>query len=77
MNATDRIRYFSIVAKLNKGLFDDITEDEYHWLQKNPTVLKNINNSRKKQEILNKSEGSQDTIEEILFVLDLSDRMYR
>lgn len=77
MNATDRIRYFSIVAKLNKGLFDDITEDEYRWLQKNPTVLKNINTSRKKQEILNKSEGSQDTIEEILFVLDLSDRMYR
>ena len=77
MNATDRIKYFSIVSKINKGQFGDITEDEYHWLQKNPMVLKRINTARKKQEILNKSEGSQDTIEEILFVLDLSDRMYR
>lgn len=77
MNATDRIKYFSIVNKINKGKFDDITQDEYLWLQKNPNVLKKMNQVRKKREILNASKGTIDTIEEILFILDLSDRMYR
>lgn len=77
MNATDRIKYFSIVSKINKGNFDDITQDEYLWLQKNPNVLKEMNQVRKKREILNSSKGTMNTIEEILFVLDLSDRMYR
>jgi len=77
MNATDRIKYFSIVSKINKGNFDDITQDEYLWLQKNPNVLKKMNQVRKKREILNSSKGTMNTIEEILFILDLSDRMYR
>lgn len=77
MNATDRIKYFSIVSKINKGNFDDITQDEYLWLKKNPNVLKEMNQVRKKREILNDSKGTMNTIEEILFVLDLSDRMYR
>ena len=77
MNATDRIKYFSIVSKINKGNFDDITQDEYLWLKKNPNVLKEMNQVRKKREILNSSKGTMNTIEEILFVLDLSDRMYR
>jgi hypothetical protein len=77
MNATDRIKYFSIVTKINKGQFDDITDDEYLWLKKNPKVLKEINTVRKKREILKSSQGTLDTIEEILFILDLSDRMYR
>jgi hypothetical protein len=77
MNATDRIKYFSIVTKINKGQFDDITDDEYLWLKNNPKVLKEMNAVRKKREILKSSQGTLDTIEEILFVLDLSDRMYR
>lgn len=77
MNATDRIKYFSIVSKINKGNFDDITKDEYLWMKKNPNVLKEMNSARKKIDILKSSKGSIDTIEEILFILDLSDRMYR
>lgn len=77
MNATDRIKRFSIINKINKGNFDDITNEEYLWLKNNPDVLKEMNQARKKREILNSSQGAQGTIEEILFVLDLSDRMYR
>lgn len=77
MNATDRIKRFSIINKVNKGNFDDITNEEYLWLKNNPDVLKEMNQARKKREILNSSQGAQGTIEEILFVLDLSDRMYR
>lgn len=77
MNAKERIKYFSIVNKINKGLWDDITKDDYEWLQKNPDVIKNIKTSREKIDILNKCEGASGTIEEILFVLDLSDRMRR
>ena len=77
MNASDRIKYFSIVSKINKGQFDDIDPDEYTWLQSNPHVLKDMNLIRKKEEILQKCMGIHGTVEEILFSLDLSDRMYR
>lgn len=77
MRASDRIKYFSIVSKINKGQFDDIAPDEYAWLQSNPHVLKDMNLTRKKEEILQKSVDCHGTVEEILFSLDLSDRMYR
>ena len=77
MNASDRIKYFSIVSKINKGRLDDINPDEFALLQKNPNILKDMNLTRKKEEILQKSMGCQGTVEEILFSLDLSDRMYR
>ena len=63
--------------KINKGEFDSITPEEYSWLQKNPKLLKDMSKVRKKRDIINSSKGSADTIEEILFILDLSDRMYR
>jgi len=77
MNASDRINYYNIVSKVNNGSFDDIEPEEYLWLQNNPHVLKNMNLSRKKEEILQKCAGIHGTVEEILFSLDLSDRMYR
>ena len=49
MRASDRIKYFSIVSKINKGQFDDIAPDEYVWLQSNPHVLKDMNLTRKKK----------------------------
>tara|TARA_Y100001936_G_C15773380_1_gene507431 strand:+ start:456 stop:689 length:234 start_codon:yes stop_codon:yes gene_type:complete len=77
MRASDRIKYFSIVSKINSGQLSDIQPDEYSWLQENPHILRDMNLSRKKEEILQKSDGIHGTIEEILFSLDLSDRMYR
>lgn len=49
MNATDRIKYFSIVSKINKGEFDSITPEEYSWLQKNPKLLKDMSKVRKRE----------------------------
>lgn len=77
MNAKERIKYFSIVNKINKNLWDEITKEDYEWLQKNPDVIKNIKMSREKIDIISKCDGASGTIEEILFVLDLSDRMRR
>ena len=77
MRASDRIKYLSIISKINSGQFDEIDSEEYSWLQKNPNILKDMNIIRKKQEILQKSTGIHGTVEEILFSLDLSDRMYR
>jgi hypothetical protein len=77
MNASDKIKYYSIVSKVNNGLLDDIEPEEYLWLQNNPHVLRNMNLTRKKEGILQKCAGIRGTVEEIIFSLDLSDRMYR
>ncbi len=50
MNASDKIKYYSIVSKVNNGLLDDIEPEEYLWLQNNPHVLRNMNLTRKRKE---------------------------
>jgi hypothetical protein len=77
MNAKDRINYFSVIDKINKGKIDSLSNDEMEWLGDNQEVVSDIKKERNKRSILKNSPGIQDTIEEILFVLDLSDRMYR
>lgn len=77
MNAKDRINYFSVIDKINKGKIDSLSNDEMEWLRNNQEVVSDIKKERNKRSILKNSPGIQDTIEEILFVLDLSDRMYR
>jgi hypothetical protein len=77
MNAKDRINYFSVIDKINKGKIDSLSNDEMEWLRDNQEVVSDIKKERNKRSILKNSPGIQDTIEEILFVLDLSDRMYR
>lgn len=77
MNAKDRINYFNVIDKINKGKIDSLSNDEMEWLRNNQEVVSDIKKERNKRSILKNSPGIQDTIEEILFVLDLSDRMYR
>ena len=77
MNAHDRIKYFSVVSKVNQGDFSSLNSEEVHWLQDDTDVISNIKNERHRREILRKCPVQQDTVEEILFLLDLSDVMYR
>jgi hypothetical protein len=77
MNAQDRIKYFSIVTKINQGNFDQLDSEEMVWLQSHPDLISDMKNGRYKQDVLRKCPGVQDTIEEILFLLDLSDTMYK
>lgn len=77
MKAYDRIKYFSVVNKINQGEFNSLDSDEIKWLQDHPEVISNMKSERHKQDILRKCPGKQDTVEEILFLLDLSDSMYQ
>lgn len=77
MKASDRIKYASISEKINKKNISDITEDEYEWLKYHPELLEEIKKQTKKVEIMSACVGNKGTIEEILFNLDLSDRLYR
>ena len=77
MNSSERIKYFSIVKKINRGEFDQLTEDEMLLLQKNPSFLMGMKNSREKKDLLRRCPQHQGTIEEILFELDLSNTLYK
>lgn len=77
MKAEDKIKYSSIVEKINKTKMEDLTEDEYEWLKHHTSLIQKIKKNKQKENILNAMVGNKDTIEEILFNLDLSDRMYR
>ena len=77
MNAYDRIKYFSVVNKINQGEFNSLDHDEIRWLQEHPKLITNMKIERHKRDILRKCPGKKDTVEEILFLLDLSDSMYR
>jgi|TARA_B100000085_G_C18537761_1_gene510707 hypothetical protein len=77
MKAYDRIKYFSVVNKINQGEFNSLDSDEIQWLQDHPEVISSMKSERHKQDILRKCPGKQDTVEEILFLLDLSDSMYK
>jgi hypothetical protein len=77
LTATDRIRYASIREKVYKGKISELTDEEYEWLKHHPEFVKNVKKQRQKVEILKHCDDVKDTIEEILFVLDLSDRMLR
>ncbi len=77
MNAYDRIKYFSVVSKVNQGDFSLLNSEEVQWLQDHPDVISNIKTERHRREILRKCPGQQDTVEEILFLLNLSDNMYK
>ena len=70
MNAHDRIKYFSVVSKVNQGDFSSLNSEEVQWLQDHPDVISNIKNERHRREILRKCPGQQDTVEEILFLLN-------
>jgi hypothetical protein len=77
MNAEDRIKYASITQKINKKRISELTEDEYDWLKYHPNLISEIRKHKQKNDIMNATVGNKNTIEEILFDLDLSDRMYR
>jgi len=77
MNAQDRIKYFSIVSKINQGDFNLLDSEEMQWLQSHPELISNMKDERHKRDIIRKCPGIQDTVEEILFLLDLSDTMYK
>ena len=61
----------------SQGEFNSLDSDEIKWLQDHPEVISNMKSERHKQDILRKCPGKQDTVEEILFLLDLSDSMYQ
>jgi len=77
MNSSERIKYFSIVNKINRGEFDKLTADEMLLLQREPLFLTTMKKSREKKDILRKSTQHHGTIEEILFELDLSKTLYK
>jgi hypothetical protein len=77
MNSSERIKYFSIVNKINRGEFDKLTEDEMLLLQREPLFLTTMKKSREKKDLLRKSNQHHGTIEEILFELDLSKTLYK
>lgn len=77
MKAEDRIKYASITEKINKKRISELTDDEYKWLKYHPHLISEIRRHKQKTDILNSAVGNKNTIEEILFDLDLSDRMYR
>lgn len=77
MKAEDKIKYSSIIEKINKTKMENLTEDEYEWLKHHTSLIQKIKKNKQKENILNAMVGNKDTIEEILFNLDLSDRMYR
>ena len=39
MNAHDRIKYFSVVSKVNQGDFSSLNSEEVQWLQDHPDVI--------------------------------------
>lgn len=77
MKAEDRIKYASITEKINKKRISELTDDEYEWLKYHPNLISEIRRYKQKSDIMKGTVGNKDTIEEILFDLDLSDRMYR
>lgn len=77
MKAEDRIKHASIIQKINKKRISELTEEEYDWLKYHPNIISEINRCKQKNDIMNAAVGNKNTIEEILFDLDLSDRMYR
>jgi hypothetical protein len=77
MKANDRIKYATIVEKINKRRISELTEEEYDWLKYHPDLIAKIKFQKQKNDIIKSSSGNKDTIEEILFELDLSDRMFR
>lgn len=77
MKAKDRIKYASILSKIAKQKLSELTDEEYEWLTSNRDLIVGIKKQKEKYDILKHCTGIHDTIEEILFVLDLSDRMYR
>jgi hypothetical protein len=77
MNAADRIQYASILVKINKGRISELTEDDYLWLKKHPTIIPEIRWERKKSEAMEINKDCKGTINEILHNLGLSDRMMR
>jgi len=77
MKAKDRIKYATITQKINKKQISELTEEEYNWLKYHPDLIPEIRRHKQKTDIMNCTVGNKNTIEEILFDLDLSDRMYR
>ncbi len=49
MKAEDKIKYSSIVEKINKTKMEDLTEDEYEWLKHHTSLIQKIKKINKKK----------------------------
>lgn len=77
MTEHDKNIYKSITKKIINRRRHDITDDEVEWLKKHPDILLITKKMVAKVEILSYHESCKDTMEEILFILDLSDSFIR
>lgn len=82
MNEEDQERYNSIMKKIMScdpsDTEDEIfTQEDIKWMADNPKYKNLITKLRLKYQILSHHKDAKGTIEEILFLLDLSDRFYR
>jgi len=77
MNAADRIKYANILNKIHKRKISELTDDDYEWLKKHPTLISEIRMQKKKVDAMEINKDCSGTINEILHNLDLSDRMMR
>lgn len=82
MNEEDQKRYNSIVKKIMSSDPSDsekllFSAEDIKWMSDNPKYKNLINKLKSKYQILSHHKDARGTIEEILFLLDLSDRFYR
>jgi hypothetical protein len=77
MSEEDKTIYKEITKKVMDNKRDELTYEQLIWLKENPNIKKLVHKMAAKVEIMSYFKESKDTIEEILFILDLSDRFIR
>lgn len=81
MTEEDQKYYKSIIKKIissepNKLDEIELTHEEVKWMDENIQMKAFINRLKTKYQFMSYHKDAQGTIEEILFMLDLSDRYY-
>lgn len=77
MTEEDKKIYKSISRKIMDDKKDTLTEEETLWLKERPELMAIARRMAAKAKIMSNFKDCKGTIEEIIFMLDLSDRFIR
>lgn len=77
MTEKDKKIYKNIFKKILENKKDSMTYDEGTWLMERPELMDLAKKLNAKVKIMSRFPEYKNTIEEILFILDLSDRFLR
>lgn len=77
MTEEDKKIYKSISRKIMDDKKETLTEEENAWLKERPELMSIARRMAAKAKVMSHFKDCKGTIEEIIFMLDLSDRFVR